>query len=71
MNMHTNDKASAHLYYVSDGQNIHTVRADNWKCTGNVLAFERNEQRVATFLRWDWWKRWDATKRKAIEKEAE
>ena len=50
----------AEHYLVNDGSQLHLINADNWSCGGNGLKFEKDGERVAWFLRWDWWKRVDA-----------
>jgi len=50
----------ASIYLVHDGNDVHTIHADNWTVSGNGLTFARGEERVAWFLKWNWWRRADA-----------
>jgi len=50
----------AGIYLVHDGNEIHTIHADNWCVSADGLMFERNGSRIAWFLQWRWWKRADS-----------
>ena len=48
------------IYLVHDGNEVHTIHADDWTVSLNGLTFARGKARVAWFLAWNWWKRADA-----------